>query len=162
MGLVEGIPGPTGGYKPTAEAFDAIDRQQMDEAESVVVAHDYDRVDVTVEEITLHERSRPGEVPRPVALRVRADFSEGRRILGPTPIDARRRRDVVAVDESNSEILLDVAKIEGPVEEPDTYTVPCDHAACCSAFGIDAVDHTSASLSRLRWDGSGESQTRRP
>ena len=49
LGLVEGIPGPTGGYKPTSEAFDAIDRQQLDEAESVVVAHDYERVDVTVE-----------------------------------------------------------------------------------------------------------------
>ncbi|MGB9932252.1 HTH domain-containing protein [Haloarcula amylolytica] len=122
LGLVEGIPGPTGGYKPTSEAFDAIDRQQIDEAESVVVAHDYERVGVTVEEINFTNVHDPEKCRARFHLQSSVqDFSEGQAvILGPTPISKLVvAGTIVAVDESNSEILLDVAKIEAPVEEPN-------------------------------------------
>ncbi|MBV0903204.1 Rrf2 family transcriptional regulator [Haloarcula salina] len=122
LGLVEGIPGPTGGYKPTPEAFDAIDRQQLDEAESVIVARDFDRVDVTVEEINLTSVHHPELCRARVHLQHSVQqFEEGQPvILGPTPISKLVIAGTVeAVDESNSEILLDIAKIEAPVEDPE-------------------------------------------
>ncbi|PSP59932.1 hypothetical protein BRC73_04825 [Halobacteriales archaeon QH_7_66_37] len=37
--LVEGVPGPKGGYKPTATAYDALQIQDMDEAAEVPLTH---------------------------------------------------------------------------------------------------------------------------
>ncbi|MDR9430981.1 MAG: HTH domain-containing protein, partial [Natronomonas sp.] len=37
--LVEGVPGPKGGYKPTATAYDALKIQEMDQAADVPFRH---------------------------------------------------------------------------------------------------------------------------
>ena len=44
--LVEGVPGPKGGYKPTAAAYDALEIQDMDQAADVPLEHDGDRKSV--------------------------------------------------------------------------------------------------------------------
>src|SRR6056297_3265219 len=52
--LVEGVPGPKGGYKPTATAYEALDVQRMDEPATVSLTVDGDRLEgVNVEGINL-------------------------------------------------------------------------------------------------------------
>jgi len=38
--LVEGVPGPKGGYKPTSNAYEALDIQRMDEPADVPIFHE--------------------------------------------------------------------------------------------------------------------------
>jgi len=38
--LVEGVPGPKGGYKPTSNAYEALDIQRMDEPANVPIFHE--------------------------------------------------------------------------------------------------------------------------
>jgi len=43
--LVEGVPGPKGGYKPTAGAYEALELEQMEETASVPLVRNGDPVD---------------------------------------------------------------------------------------------------------------------
>jgi len=42
--LVEGVPGPKGGYKPTSNAYEALDIQRMDEPADVPIFHEGEEV----------------------------------------------------------------------------------------------------------------------
>jgi predicted transcriptional regulator len=122
LGLVEGIPGPKGGYKPTADAFDAIGRTKMDDPESVTLAREYDRVDVTVEQIDFQTVLHPDQCRAQIHLQASVQpFSEGQAVaVGPTPKSKLVVAGTVeAVDETSGSIILDVAKVEAPVEPPD-------------------------------------------
>jgi hypothetical protein len=58
--LVEGVPGPKGGYKPTANAYEALDVDQMDEPAVVPLFHNDERVENTnVDEIDLSSVHHP-------------------------------------------------------------------------------------------------------
>jgi hypothetical protein len=73
--LVEGVPGPKGGYKPTANAYEALDVDQMDEPAVVPLFHNDERVENTnVDEIDLsssstRSTSRASTTPSSVGLR---------------------------------------------------------------------------------------------
>jgi len=91
--LVEGIPGLKGGYRPTAEAFETLDVQRIDDPADVPVARDGDAVpDVSVERIDFSTVHDPSACRAEVVLRGPVSpFEEGDRVtVGPTPATALR------------------------------------------------------------------------
>ncbi|OYR81152.1 TrmB family transcriptional regulator, partial [Halorubrum ezzemoulense] len=58
--LVEGVPGPKGGYKPTSNAYEALDIQRMDEPANVPIYHEGEEVEgVNVDGIDLSSVHHP-------------------------------------------------------------------------------------------------------
>lgn len=117
LGLVEGIPGPKGGYKPTADAYNVLDYQDLDDPERLIVAHDYERVTATVDRIDLTD------VRDPEGCRARVHFEgsvEGLAVgdpivVGPTPIsELVLVGEIEAADEATTDVVLDVGAMEAP------------------------------------------------
>ena len=108
--LVEGIPGPKGGYKPTATAYKTLDIEEMDEPAQVPVEHNGGRVDgVNVEEIDLATVHNPDRCRAEVTLRgsVR-HFSESDRVtVGPTPSTGLRLSGTVDAVDADENTLGD-------------------------------------------------------
>jgi predicted transcriptional regulator len=120
--LVEGVPGPKGGYKPTARAYDALDIQEIDEAAAVPLAHNGEPVeDANVEEIDLNSVHHPELCRAKIHLRgsVR-DFTEGDDVtVGPTPLSKLVIEGVVdGIDDTNDILVLRITTMEAPAEAP--------------------------------------------
>ena len=87
--LVEGVPGPKGGYKPTSNAYEALDIQRMDEPADVPIFHEGEQVTgVNVDGIDLSSVHHPelcrAEIHVQGSVR---DFHEGDSVaVGPTPL----------------------------------------------------------------------------
>ena len=87
--LVEGVPGPKGGYKPTSNAYEALDIQRMDEPANVPIYHESEEVEgVNVDGIDLSSVHHPelcrAEIHVQGSVR---DFHEGDSVaVGPTPL----------------------------------------------------------------------------
>ncbi|GGN09074.1 HTH domain-containing protein [Halarchaeum nitratireducens] len=123
LDLVEGIPGPRGGYKPTTNAYEALDQQDLDEAdaEALTVASDYDRIAVTVERIDFLEVNHPDECAAEIEFTEAVDVEVGDPIvIGPTPNTALVvAGQVTAVEDDGRTVRIDVTKLEAPlVAEP--------------------------------------------
>jgi predicted transcriptional regulator len=121
--LVEGVPGPKGGYKPTANAYEALDVQQMDEPASVPLFHNGEEVEgFNVEEISLTSVHHPDLCRAEVHLQgsVR-DFHEGDTVrVGPTPLSKLVVEGVVdGKDDTTNALILKIEGMEAPVEEPN-------------------------------------------
>jgi hypothetical protein len=120
--LVEGVPGPKGGYKPTTRAYEALDHQQMDEPASVPLSHDGEPVeDANVTGIDLTSVHHP-ELCRAVihlqgSLR---DFHEGDTVVvGPTPLSKLVIEGTVdGRDDSENTLMLRIDGMEAPAETP--------------------------------------------
>lgn len=118
--LVEGVPGPKGGYKPTATAYGALDIQEMDEPESVPLSHNGQPVEnVNVQEIDLISVHHPEKCRAEIHIQgsVR-NFHEGDTVtVGPTPKSrlAITGRVDGTVDTDNT-LILDTENMEAPVE----------------------------------------------
>jgi len=86
--LVEGIPGPRGGYKPTATAYDTLSVQNIDEPADVPLYHDGDPVSgAVVEGINLTSVLHPDHCRAKIELRGSSPLSEGDEVtVGPTPL----------------------------------------------------------------------------
>jgi hypothetical protein len=120
--LVEGVPGPKGGYKPTAAAFDTLDIQQMDEPASVALTHEGETVEgVNVEEIRLSSVHHPDLCRAELQLRGSVKrFHEGDRVsAGPTPLSKLVVDGVVdGKDTTTNVLVLKIEGMEAPAEEP--------------------------------------------
>ncbi len=119
LGLVEGITGPRGGYEPTAAATEVLGEQSGDEGDSVTVAHEYERVDLTVDEIRFLSVDDP-EVCRAV-VRFRETVTAigvgDPVVVGPTPTGGLvLAGEVRLFDDEENELLVDVASAEAPVK----------------------------------------------
>src|SRR6056297_3424214 len=58
--LVEGVPGPKGGYKPMSEAYNALDIEDMDEPATIPLSHNGEPIDEqVVQEIDLMSVHHP-------------------------------------------------------------------------------------------------------
>jgi predicted transcriptional regulator len=121
--LVEGVPGPKGGYKPTARAYEALDLQRMEEPARVPLAHDGEPVeDANVDEINLTSVHHPelcrAQIHLQGSLR---DFHEGDSVtVGPTPLSKLVVRGTVdGKDDTNNTLMLKIDGMEAPGEEPD-------------------------------------------
>jgi hypothetical protein len=90
LGLVEGVPGPKGGYRPTAKAYEMLSITRPEEAVRVpVIRNDELLEDLTVEEISFPSISHP-EICQ-ARIRVVGDAKKilvgDRLLIGPTPVN---------------------------------------------------------------------------
>jgi predicted transcriptional regulator len=121
--LVEGVPGPKGGYKPTANAYDALQIQDMDEPAPVPFTwNGAEQPDATVEEIDLTSIHHPEQCRAEVKLQGSiADYSEGDDIIvGPTPLSKLQIIGTLAgKDDTNNKLVLTIDDMRAPAEEPE-------------------------------------------
>ena len=120
IGLVESVQGPTGGYEPTATAYDALGREPIDDAETVTVSQAFERVDATIEEIDLTNVHHPTECTAHVSFQQSLPAIEAGDpiVVGPTPSSKLVvAGEVIGVTETADEVVLDVRRMEAPLEE---------------------------------------------
>lgn len=122
LNLVEGVFGPEGGYKPTPKAYTVLDRQRVDDARTLTLTRDYNRVDLVVENIDFTA------VHHPEKCRARIQFQQSIDqlavhdpvVIGPTPSSNLVLAGTIrAVDTSTNELQLDIAQLEAPLRAPD-------------------------------------------
>jgi len=121
--LVEGVPGPKGGYKPTANAFDALGVQDMDREAEVELVHEGEPVaDANVQEIALTSVHHPELCRAEVHLQgsVR-EFHEGDAVrVGPTPLSKLVVfGEVDGKDDTSNILILKIDSMEAPAAEPE-------------------------------------------
>lgn len=121
--LVEGVPGPKGGYKPTAMAYEALGLQRMDEPAAVPLSVDGEIIEsAIVEEIDLSSVHHPelcrAEVHIQGSIRDFAERSEV--IVGPTPLSKLKIWGTLeGKDPTNNIIILTINRMEAPAEPPE-------------------------------------------
>ncbi|MFB6081475.1 MAG: Rrf2 family transcriptional regulator [Halanaeroarchaeum sp.] len=121
--LVEGVPGPKGGYKPTTNAYEALEIEQMDRPADVEVTLNGEAVEgANVQDIDLSSVHHPELCRAEIQLRgsVR-DFHEGDSVaVGPTPISKLVVRGTVdGKDDANNIVILKIDEMVAPAEEPE-------------------------------------------
>ncbi|ELY93762.1 MULTISPECIES: Rrf2 family transcriptional regulator [Natrialba] len=112
--LVEGFPGPKGGYKPTAAAYTALEIQQIDDPSAVTVKYDGEMVDnVIVEGISLSSVHHPDLCRAEIRMQGEVDnISEGDLLtVGPTPLSRLTVKGTVEQKDRASNIVT--LQIEG-------------------------------------------------
>ncbi|WP_255149659.1 Rrf2 family transcriptional regulator [Halorarius halobius] len=122
--LVEGVPGPKGGYKPTGNAYDALEIQEMDQAADVPFRHNDELVEgANVQEIDLTSVHHPELCRAEIRLQGSiGDFHEGDSIsVGPTPLSKLLIEGTLeGKDDTNNSLILTIDNMEAPAggEEP--------------------------------------------
>jgi predicted transcriptional regulator len=119
--LVEGVPGPKGGYKPTATAYEALDVDQMDEPASVPLQHNGEDMEgVNIEEIDLSSVHHPELCRAEIHIQgsVR-EYHDGDSVtVGPTPLSKLVIEGTVdGKDDTNNILILRIDGMEAPVGE---------------------------------------------
>ena len=121
--LVEGVPGPKGGYEPTANAFEALDVQRMDEPATVPLHRDGDPVEnANVEEIDLSSVHHPDLCRAEVHLQGSVkEFHEGDDVtVGPTPLSKLVVEGTLdGKDDTANVLILKIDGMEAPTEDPE-------------------------------------------
>ncbi len=121
--LVEGVPGPKGGYKPTANAYDALQIEDMDDAAHVPLRHNGDeQPDANVEEIDLTSVHHPEQCRAEINLQGSiADYHEGDSItVGPTPLSKLQIIGTLAgKDDTSNTLILTIDDMRAPAEPPE-------------------------------------------
>jgi len=121
--LVEGVPGPKGGYKPTAMAYDALQIQNMDQAADVPLYHEGELVGAAnVEQIDLTSVHHPENCRAKIKLRGSiSDFhKEDSIIVGPTPLSKLRIDGTLeGKDDTSNALILRIDDMRAPAEKPD-------------------------------------------
>jgi predicted transcriptional regulator len=121
--LVEGVPGPKGGYKPTANAYEALDVQTLDTAAQIPLEHDGEPVsDGNVTEIDLTSVHHPDLCRAEIHVRgsVRG-FHEGDSVtVGPTPLSKLVVSGTIeGKDDTDNILILKIERMNAPVEESE-------------------------------------------
>ncbi|MCO8245298.1 MULTISPECIES: HTH domain-containing protein [unclassified Haladaptatus] len=118
--LVEGVPGPKGGYKPTATAYNALDIQTLDEAAEVPLFRNGDSVeDTTVEKISLSSVHHPELCRAEIHIQgLLTDFHTGDTVrVGPTPLsDLVIEGQLDNKDDTNNILILKIQAMEASSE----------------------------------------------
>jgi predicted transcriptional regulator len=116
--LVEGVPGPKGGYKPTATAYEALDVDQIDQPATVPLFRNGDRVEeANVEGIDLTTVHHPDLCRAEIhVLGSVNDFHEDDEVtVGPTPLSELVIDGVVdGKDETNNVVILRIEDMRAP------------------------------------------------
>ncbi|EMA48657.1 MULTISPECIES: Rrf2 family transcriptional regulator [Halococcus] len=118
--LVKGVSGPKGGYKPTANAYNALDIQEMDEPASVPLTLNDERIEaVNVQEIDFLSVHHPEKCRAEIHIQGSTeDFQDGDTVtVGPTPksrLAITGRIDGI-VDTDNI-LVLDTESMDAPVD----------------------------------------------
>ncbi|MEF8840595.1 MAG: Rrf2 family transcriptional regulator [Haloarculaceae archaeon] len=118
--LVEGVPGPKGGYKPTAAAYDALEIQDMDQAADVPLEHNGEAVEgANVQEIDLTSVHHPELCRAEIRLQGSiTDFHEGDEVsVGPTPLSKLViRGSLEGKDDTSNTLILTIDYMSAPAE----------------------------------------------
>jgi predicted transcriptional regulator len=115
LGLVEGVPGPKGGYRPTAKAYELLAITTPEESVRVPVAVNNVLVeDLSAEELVLPSLSHPKVCQARV--RILGDIKKintgDRVIIGPTPVNELMIYGVVmGRDDTTNSIVISTDKI---------------------------------------------------
>ncbi len=120
--LVEGVPGPKGGYKPTAAAYEALEIQQMDDPAAVPFEHEGEDIDVIVEEIDLSSVHHPDLCRAEIHVQgAVTEIAEGDAVVvGPTPLSKLLIEGTVdGKDDTNNILILRIDEMIAPAEEPE-------------------------------------------
>ena len=121
--LVEGVPGPKGGYKPTAAAYEALEIQEMDDPASVPLEHEGVPIeDVVVEEIDLSSVHHPELCRAEIHIQgTIGEINDGDTVtVGPTPLSKLVIEGTVdGQDDTNNILILRIESMVAPAEEPD-------------------------------------------
>ncbi len=122
LGLVEGVPGPKGGYRPTAECYSVLSYQKVEREVAVPIRVDGRPVpDVTVTGIDLMTIHDPEKCRATVhALGDLRRIEVGKEVLiGPTPVNrlAIKGR-VVGRDDIDNVLLIDILEMASVPKEP--------------------------------------------
>uniref|UniRef100_UPI0026124F4E TrmB family transcriptional regulator n=1 Tax=Natronomonas sp. TaxID=2184060 RepID=UPI0026124F4E len=122
--LVEGVPGPKGGYKPTATAYDTLKIQEMEQAADVPFRHEGELItSANVQEIDLTSVHHPELCRAEIKLQgTMSEFDEGDAIsVGPTPLSKLLiEGNLEGKDDTNNSLILTIDNMEAPAgdEEP--------------------------------------------
>lgn len=119
--LVEGVPGPKGGYKPTASAYEALDVEQIEQPADVPITQNGEEITgLNVVEIDLTSVHHPdlcrAEITVSGSIR---DFHEGDSVtVGPTPLSKLLVEGTIdGKDETNGILILKLEGMTAPAEE---------------------------------------------
>lgn len=117
--LVEGVPGPKGGYKPTSNAYEALDIQRMDDPAQVPIQHKGEQVaDANVDGIDLSSVHHPELCRAEIHLQGSiGDFYEGDSVtVGPTPLSKLLIEGTIdGKDDTNNVLILRIENMQAPV-----------------------------------------------
>lgn len=115
LGLVEGVPGPKGGYRPTSKAYELLSITKPEESIAVpVVVNDTLLEDLSVEEIDLPSISNPEVCQARIRLLgdIRKILPGDRLVVGPTPVNEILVQGiVVGRDDTANTVIIDIEKI---------------------------------------------------
>jgi predicted transcriptional regulator len=115
LGLVEGVPGPKGGYRPTGDAYQALDIEVMNEEMIVPVYRNGNIINnATTAEISFTTVRNPEKCRGVVKVIGNIkDFISGDTIqIGPTPVNRLTvRGEVFGRDDSNNLILVNITEM---------------------------------------------------
>ena len=123
--LVEGVPGPKGGYKPTANAYQALEIERMDQPADVELTRNGESVtDANVEGIDLTSVHHPELCRAEIRLQGNiSDYHEGDTItVGPTPLSKLRIDGTLdGKDDTNNSLILTIDEMRAPAagESPE-------------------------------------------
>jgi predicted transcriptional regulator len=119
--LVEGVPGPKGGYKPTANAYNALDVQKLDEAAEVPLFQNDEPVqDANIEQISLRSVHHPELCRAEIHIQGSLnDFHAGNTVrVGPTPLSHLViEGQVDSKDETNSILVLQIQAMQASADD---------------------------------------------
>ena len=120
--LVEGVPGPKGGYKPTATAYEVLDVQRMDEPADVPLYHEGELLEeANVEEIDLNSVHHPELCRAEIHVQGSVtDLEEGDAVsVGPTPLSKLVVDGVIdGMDDTSNIVILRITDMKAPAEQP--------------------------------------------
>ena len=115
LGLVEGVPGPKGGYRPTSKAYELLSITRPEESVAVpVIVNGNVMEELSAEEISMPSISNPNVCQARV--RIVGDIKKispgDSVIVGPTPVNEMMIYGrVVGRDDTENTIVLDIEKI---------------------------------------------------
>ncbi len=115
LGLVEGAPGPKGGYRPTAKAYELLAITKPDEAVKVpVIVNGVLMEDLSAEEMNFPSLSHPEVCQARVRVigNIRRIMPGDEVIIGPTPVNEMMVYGrVTGRDDTENVIVIDIQKI---------------------------------------------------
>ena len=122
LGLVEGVPGPKGGYKATIKAFEAVEMEEVEEEAIIKIWVNGEPVENgNVQEMAFTTVRHPGlcraEMKLIGDMRV---YNIGDKIVaGPTPVNKIIvSGEIIGKDDMNNVILVDAADVETLPKRP--------------------------------------------
>ncbi|OKY78087.1 MAG: putative transcriptional regulator containing C-terminal CBS domain [Candidatus Methanohalarchaeum thermophilum] len=120
--LIEGVPGPKGGYKPTSDAYRALDLTSFEEGEPVQIYKKEEEVEgASAMEIDLTTLPQPDVCK--ASIRILGDirnFEEGEKItIGPTPVNKMLLKGVVdGRDDIGNKLIIKISEIHSVPKIP--------------------------------------------